>query len=174
MDPDFLSKKAYVKTTFDGWVEDSIFYIYQGLKEDKSNKTTPLMAYLLVSCAIDFIAGFYAGRDTKNSTGLGKQYKDFVRNFMAGYDEDILYKHLRCALAHNFALGDILLTHNNSSVHLKKYKGVLALNFENFFNDYKIAVEKYFSMLDIDIDLQNKFLKRYNSGGVLTVRSVII
>jgi hypothetical protein len=169
---DFKNKRDAVESTFKNWIEKSIALTYRTLKEDTSGTTTPLMAYLLISCAIDSISGFYSGRDPKNTKALSWEYKKFIMDFMPKYDPELLYKDLRCKIAHNFSLGkEIGLTHNSPiQVHLvKDIKGRTTLNFEDFFNDYNQAIESYFFKLDNDIDLQRKFLKRYNKDGIVAL-----
>lgn len=169
---DYKNKRKIVEDTFSNWIEESINLTYETLKEDTRGKTTPLMAYLLVSCAIDSISGFYAGRNPQDAKGINWEYKKFIIDFMPKYDADLLYKQLRCSITHNFSLGkDIGLTHNTPlQVHLvKDIKGRTTLNFEDFFDDYKLAIKAYFLKLDTEVELQKKFLKRYDKGGIVAL-----
>lgn len=173
---DCVAKVNKVKDTFDTWVEKSISTTYESLRNDDTNQTTPLMAYLLVSCAIDFIAGFYCGRKPRNRNNKsGKEYRMFVKDFMPNYDAEVLYKDLRCALAHNFALGESLaLTHNKRWLHLKYVGGKILINFEDFYSDFKNGAKKYFERVHKEKQLQELFLSRFDDGGIVDKTGVDI
>jgi hypothetical protein len=43
-------------------------------------------------------------------------------------------------------------------------KGTKIINFENFFEDFRSAADKYFEDLESSLDLQGKFNKRFPLG----------
>lgn len=159
-----------VKELFDNWILPSIESCYQATKNQKNG--TPLVAYILLSCAIDVIAGFYCGRISLKEKGLGAQYKEFIQMYLKKYNSKKVYEFIRCSLVHNFIIGpNMALTHGNSRVHLITQNGVDFKNFENFFEDFKMAVRKYFEDLESSEELQIKFLDRYTKLGIPGIRN---
>lgn len=171
MNNEFLKTKIFVKDILDNWLIKSIETCFDSMKFDNS-KGTPLSAYLLLSCAIDIVAGFYEGRDPKKrDNDIGEQYRKYVGKYMKNYNPQILYKDLRCGLTHNFIIGNILgLTHNHPELHNKRdIDGRVIKNFESFFDDFKIGFEQYFKDLDQDDDLQRRFMFRFEKGGIVAL-----
>lgn len=154
-----------VKELFDKWIFRSIESSYEATSAE--NGGTPLAAYILLSSAIDVIAGFYAGRSSLEERGLGKQYKKFIADYMPTYNPEKVYKLIRCSLVHNFIIGpNMALTHgvSNSSTHLQTINGVDFKNFDIFYKDFKDAVKKYFDDVEQSDDLKRKFIWRFNLG----------
>ena len=56
-DDEFKLAKAEVRQRYDGWVLGSIKRTYEATK-DGADGSSPLAAFILTSCAIDFLAGF--------------------------------------------------------------------------------------------------------------------
>src|SRR6266700_1184185 len=156
-----------VEATYKTWVLGSIKRTYEATK-DTQEKSTPLAAFILVSCAIDFLAGFMCGI-TSFSPQPGessKNYKAFVTKYLPQYDPVDVYNHIRCRLAHNYTIGgDVALTHRNLAAHDPcGTKGRKIINFENFFADFQEAASAYFKELASDSALQAKFANRYPLG----------
>jgi hypothetical protein len=154
-----------VKELFDKWIFKSIETSYKATAAH--NGGTPLAAYILLSSAIDVIAGFYAGRSSLNERGLGKQYKKFIADYMKPYNPEKVYKLIRCSLVHNFIIGPNMgLAHGqeNSNLHLMTIDGVDYKVFDNYFTDFKLAVNKYFQDVEESDDLKRKFIARYRLG----------
>jgi len=172
---DFEAVKESVRGTFDRWIVKSIDITFQATSESERNNQggTPLAAYLLLSCAIDAIAGFYAGRTSKE--GTGEQYKEFIKRYMSRYSPENMYGKLRCALAHNFSTGEgLALTHGRSYAHnVRSLTGdVIVKNFEDVFNDFKIGLEQYFHDLDGSDDLKRNFMKRFRKFGLASAITI--
>ena len=73
-----------------------------------------LVGFIMMACAIDYLAGFWWGETTEGS--VKKAYVGFIdRYFPSGrYDPDGLYDSLRNGLVHMFTIKDkkYALTHN--------------------------------------------------------------
>ncbi len=152
-----------VKELFDKWIFRSIETSYAATAA--KNGGTPLAAFILLSSAIDVIAGFYAGRKSLEEPGLGRQYKKFITDYMPQYNPEKVYRLIRCSLVHNFIVGpNMALTHGNSSLHLKTLDGMDFKNFEDFFENFKLAVKNYFNDVEQSDDLKRKFIWRFNLG----------
>ena len=168
-DKAFIANLEKVKEKYKTWVLGSIEVTYEATRESKNN-STPLAAFILLSCAIDFIAGFYSGLSNFDSRNSGEIYKKFIRKYMTKYDPADIYVGIRCRLAHNYTLGeDIALTHQQPKLHKPKVKAgeKKVINFENIYSDFKNAVEQYFQELEkseANMDVQKKFIKRYKLG----------
>ncbi len=164
-DQEFLIAKKKIKNTFDNWIIKSIDTTYNATRKPDSG--TPLAVFILISCAIDVIAGFFVGRSSFNARDTGKNYKEFLKAYMPQYDPTDIYESIRCALAHNYTIGGrIGLTHGQILHNLKfKDKEISKIiNLDSFLVDFKSAVEKYFHDLEKSSDLRSKFENRFSLG----------
>lgn len=124
-------------------------------------------AFILGSCLIDAIAGFYTGEDTNRTS-----YKAIVEKYFNRYDPENLYTDLRCKLVHSYSEGgSYLFTHGNSEVHMTQHSsGKTIINLENFISDLEKGLEAYLIDLSDNKDgLQTKATDRLNSNGILEV-----
>jgi len=161
MSDNFQSVLKRVKDKYSTWILGSIDETYNATR-DGQNGSTPLAAFILVSCAIDFVSGFLEGIDSFELKSSGKIYKRFVERYMHEYDSKDVYRNIRCRLAHNYTIGDgVALIHLNPTAHDPLgSRGEKIINFENFYADFRIGVERYFLDLEKDKDLQKRFLRR--------------
>ena len=160
------SATAKAALRFDSWVIRTIKRTYEATKGCKENECTPLAAFILTSCAIDYLSGFFGGIQCFHNRDNRRNYVDFVDKYMKGYDKADIYEHLRCRLAHNYTItGDLKLTHLNPGAHDPMgTRGSKIINFENFFQDSCGAAEKYFAELANNEDLQHNLEKRVALG----------
>jgi hypothetical protein len=166
---DFEAARDCVRHTFEDWVIKSIEITFRATSESEGDGKggTPLAAFLLLSCGIDAISGFYAGRTSEHGTGA--QYKSFVRKYMPTYSPENMYEKLRCALAHNFAVDQgLALTHGQSHLHnVRDLTGeTIVKNFENVFFDFQAGIKRYFEDLDSSDDLKLRFMNRFRKFGL--------
>jgi hypothetical protein len=156
-----------VKDKYETWVLGSIKMTYGATKSFEEG-STPLAAFILISCAIDFLAGFMCGitsfqpRPGESSTN----YKAFVTRYLTQYEPADVYTHIRCRLAHNYSIGgNVALTHLNPGAHDPRgTRGQKIINFEDFFTDFQGAASTYFNDLATDTTLQAEFVKRFPLG----------
>jgi hypothetical protein len=152
-----------VRQKYETWVLGSIGQTYEATKSGGGG-STPLAAFILVSCAVDFLAGFMCGITSFQPKGgeSSKNYKAFVTRYLPQYDPGDVYNNIRCRLAHNYTIGgNMVLTHLHAERHDPKgNKGQKIINFENFFADFQAAANQYFSDLATDSNLQAAFLNR--------------
>jgi len=164
---EFKRAKAKVRQRYDGWVLGSIKRTYEATK-DGADDSSPLAAFILISCAIDFLAGFYCGIESfRPKPGQSfKNYKEFVERYMPQYKPNDVYKHVRCSLAHSYTIGGHLgLTHDNRSIHRPASK---VINFENFLEDFEAGAQVYFDELDSSAELRKNFEHRWKLGFIDT------
>ena len=156
-----------VEATYKTWVLGSIKKTYEATK-DELEGSTPLVAFILVSCAIDFLAGFMCGIASflPPAGESSRNYKAFVIKYLPQYDPVDVYSNIRCRLAHNYSIGgSVGLTHRNPAAHDPSgTKGQKIINFENFFADFQDAASAYFKELATDSALQAKFANRFPLG----------
>jgi len=131
-----------------------------------------LVSFILMSCAIDYLAGFWWGRSTKRESA--EAYTAFVRTYFPSnrYDPDGVYDSLRNGLVHMFTIKDrrYALTHNRPDLHLvKDRKNQVVLNASDFYSDLKAAANMYFNDVATTPDLLDKAYERYSSDGFLDV-----
>ncbi len=163
----FQNEIDRVEAKYKTWVLGSIKRTYEATKDEQEG-STPLAAFILVSCAIDFLAGFMCGI-TSFSPQPGESstnYKAFVTKYLPQYDPVDVYNNIRCRLAHNYSIGgEVALTHRNPAAHDPSgTKGRKIINFENFFTDFQEAASAYFKELATDSALQAKFANRSPLG----------
>ncbi len=159
------AKKVVLKV-YKGWVLGSIGRTYEATRGE-ADGSTPLAAFILTSCAIDFLAGFLCGLDSfENTRNNATNYKNFLSRYMIQYAPEDIYKHIRCRLAHNYTItGGIRLTHEHPEIHDPTgSSGHKIINFEDFFSDFQSAADRYFADLENDTGLQANFFKRYKLG----------
>jgi len=123
-------------------------------------------AFILASCFIDYMAGFIAGRETKN-----EDYKKFVKDYLPNmYDSEKLYRDLRCKLVHNYSEGgSYIFAYANPTLHGQKDGTKIVINLENFIDDLEAALRKMLTDLDTDSGKQQKAEDRYNKIGLLGI-----
>jgi len=156
--PDIIEE---IEDVFNRWIIGSI--------KDLSKSEGISLAFVLMSCAIDYLASFNIGGETNPN-----DYKNFLRGykwFIKKYNPDDIYHSLRCGLVHNFTIkdGKYTLIHKRPDLHLKiDPKGKIILNFEDFFKDFKRLKKEYFKKIK---DPKNKkagnFFKRFQTLGFL-------
>lgn len=166
---EYKRAKEKVRRRYKGWVLGSIKQTYEATK-DGADDSSPLAAFILTSCAIDFLAGFFCGIESFTGGQSSKNYKAFVTEYMPQYDPVDVYIHVRCRLAHNYTIGGHLyLTHNNRSIHYPRESPPRqVINFENFLEDFESGAEAYFKALDSSASLRENFEKRMKLGLVAT------
>ncbi len=119
MPADLQKVKERVKATVEGWVLKSIESTYAATSVPSGG--TPLAAFMLLSNAIDMMAGFYRGRTDPKGRTITADYKAFVKEYLKTYDPVEVYVDIRCALTHNYSVsGSLALTHQNPAWHLKR------------------------------------------------------
>jgi len=149
-----------VEHNFDKW-------IFGGLVALSKSKGVCL-TFVIMACAIDYLASFNVGGKTKN-----KDYINFLGEydwFVKKYNPTDIYESLRCGLVHNFTIhgGKFALTHNHPEQHLTKHKGQIILNYEDFYCDLKRLKEEYFEKVeDPKGGKIANFMNRYERLGFL-------
>lgn len=126
-----------------------------------------LIAFIVMACAIDYLAGFWKGKETTRSI-----YKSFIDEYFptGRYDSKGLYGSLRNGLVHMFTIKGkkYALTHGHPELHLKTdSNGQVVLNAADFRNDLVGAKERYFNDVEANSRLLQKVVKRYNDYGLL-------
>lgn len=145
---------------FEKYFEDKVLSEIQ-ISIEIGLQTAP---YILISCAIDFLVTFWAGKESSKN-----HYKKFVEIYFDGYNGENLYKELRCRLVHNHTVGEkTIICWDEPDIHRQTLQGeIFVLNLEQFYNDFLQAVNKYFSDLRTKPDLKNNHINRFHEMGVL-------
>ena len=122
-------------------------------------------AFILATCFIEHMAGFRYG---KRETG-GKDFKEFVKNYLPEYDPEKLWNDLRCKLVHNYSEGgSYSFVNSKPDLHLSPNSyGKLTLNLESFVDEVEAAYKKYYQKLNDDEELQLLAYKRFSNPGIL-------
>lgn len=141
----------------------------------KAGEASLVGAFLLSCCAIEASGHFLSGTSESR-----RSFETFTRRYLGNrYEPTVLYKALRCGLAHSYSLASdnanlrerYDLTHNDSLAHLKPDDGdpnIRYINLQNFIVDVTGAVETF--MTDVANNLNHErfwFLHYAESAGWL-------
>jgi len=146
---------------------------------DRLLKADPLVAFIYMSCVIDYLAGFWHG--DKNKTDW-QDYEGFIEEYFSSnpdgskrYSARGLYEDLRNGLVHNLTVGaTYALTHGKPEQHLQRTSdGQTILNAESFWADLVQAKDNYFAALDRDPNQCVLAVKRA-AKGIIDVVNVAI
>lgn len=128
------------------------------------HKHEPLAAFLWISCAIDWLAGFHVGKSRIGRGKVAEAYIGFIEEYFPGgrYDAHGLYEVLRNGFVHAFTVkGPYTLTHNNPRDHLEIKWGNTVLNAESLFADLVFAKNRFFDAVEEDAMKLNRVIERY-------------
>ena len=155
-----------VEHNFDKWIFGGI----EALSKSKGVRLT----FVIITCAIDYLASFNYGGDTTGH--VREAYIDFLNEyewFTEKYVPEDIYDSLRCGLVHNFTIhgGKFTLTHNHPELHLTTRKGQTVLNYEDFYCDFKRLKEDYFKKVKNPKNGKSaNFMRRYETLGFLATK----
>lgn len=125
-------------------------------------------AFILISCFIDYLAGFRSGKRAIKDDYLGFIEKYFPKE----YDPRKIYEDLRCGLVHNYTEGgSYSLTYGHPDLHLKPDGERVYLNLENLIRDTEKAMKQFLAEMNALPSLRKKALQRYSNGGLLRAYS---
>jgi hypothetical protein len=170
-------------------MDQSLFYWEFKDIERSSKGGGQLASFILASCFIDALAGFYAGvfqkeittkkqtiekrefiindKGEEEESRSGKRYTTFVARYLSQYKPDNLYKDLRCGLVHAYATGQSYVFSddtNQSLFHMDNtLDGQIILKLEDFLADIRIAYRQYRKDIIDSNDLFIKAKRRYES-----------
>jgi hypothetical protein len=130
-----------------------------------------LIGFILMTCAIDYLSGFWYGESTKGK--IHQIYTGFIDKYfpIGRYDSQGLYDSLRNGLVHLFTIKGTKygLTHNNPKFHLSRASnGQIILDAGSFRDDLVIARDTYFDEVEKHPELLGRLLERYQRDGFLT------
>lgn len=95
------------------------------------------------------------------------------KNALSKYNQEKLYKDLRCKLVHSYSEGgSYLFTDGKSNLHMKPdSSGKIIINLEDFINDIEQALNNYKSKL---LNKKNsseraKAINRFDNNGIIRI-----
>lgn len=155
-------------------VKGSIKYLVLDEIQRAMSGGATLGAFIIASCAIDYLATFASGRKS-NRGHIAESYKNFIKKYFppeySKYAEGI-YKDLRCGMVHGLSAQNFAFVYDQPDKHLKLWKpdtGIICLNLENFIDDLIKAANKYIQALDSDIRLQQNLEERFDDSSILVI-----
>ena len=134
---------------------------------------TTLAPFILGSCFVEALAGFYCGQEDPDAQGNGERFVKFVTKYLPQYNATNLWKSLRNGLVHSYAeKGKYSFTNKKSRLHFQTDPiGRKIINDENFVNDLETAYENFkkdiLDQRDDGIFLKAK--KRFDSFGLMKI-----
>jgi hypothetical protein len=140
-------------------------------------KTNTTMAvFILGSCFIEALAGFYCGQTDPNLRGKSQdQFVKFVTRYLPKYKPLDLWQSLRNGLVHSYTdKGKYLYVNKKENLHhlQENQGGGLIINDENFVKELEIAYKQFKSDILSDPDIFSKVKQRFNSFGVMHILNV--
>jgi hypothetical protein len=104
-----------------------------------------LASFILCSCFIEQVATYRYGTPNVGHP----EFRQFIDDYLVGYDSQKLRADLRNKLVHNYSLGETYsLTMQSRDAHLRKAtNGSIILNLENFVDDLEQALHRFLNQL---------------------------
>lgn len=138
-------------------------------------------AFLWITCAIDWLAGFMYGEKRKPTGDVKKSFTDFIKIYFDSNPEyakhsENLYT-LRNGLIHNYTIKEqnnkreyCLARQGRGGDHFKVMaNGQTILNLDDLFADFESAKDKYFDAVEQTPSIFDKFEECYDREGFLRV-----
>lgn len=131
-------------------------------------------AFIWLTCAIDWLAGFYFGKPTKGK--VKEAYVKFVDEYFPKnkYETTELYESIRNGLVHMYTLNDTkyFLTSGEHPLHLTRQHGQIYLNLEDFLDDFIVAKNRFFDSVENNPELLDKVVDRFKREGFLGISPI--
>lgn len=123
----------------------------------------------LICSYIDSMGKFYLGITEDKQSEM--RFTEFMNDFFDSEYKDFskfIYTDYRCGLLHQFFPkkgAGVIRGKDNREYHLKLHKDteIIPINLTVFYEDFQLAVKKYYEKLKIDAKLQDNFFKVYES-----------
>jgi len=135
-----------------------------------------LAGFILGSCFIDAMAGYYAGIDKKTAKiHSGKRFKDFVQRYLNKYNNLKLWEDLRCGLVHSYAEGGTYVFTDNEKAgkHFENVMGgKVLLNLEDFIYDLKHAYENLRTDILSDTEVYKRAKYTLENIGIMAFKII--
>jgi hypothetical protein len=128
-------------------------------------------AFILTFVAIDCLATWYAGRDSREPV-----FKKFITDFFPEKYKALakdFYRYLRCGLVHNYSTktSKYALTDRCPTAHLAEISnGTVVLNWEDFFSDFLNARDDYYTAVRQSPTLHCLLQEQIGKRGLLKVQ----
>ena len=140
------------------------------IKKFPLQKDDMLVAFVFMSCSIDYLAGFWWGENRE--TGMARQaYVGFINEYFlprGRYNAKGLYDSLRNGLVHLFTIKDKMyeLTFDEPQRHLTtSHHGYMVLDAGSFRADLLAAETRYLDEVETSPPLLDKAFQRYARDG---------
>ena len=123
----------------------------------RTAKGLPRLAFLGLSCWFDQAARYASGK----RAGLAAWQWFFDRFQPArAADAEVLYRGLRCTLAHQYGTENVALTHGNPSLHgERRGDNILVLNIETLIEEAQAAFALLMAEAETDADLRARLVR---------------
>ena len=146
--------------------------IFEPINRLVASKEDVLIGYILMSCTIEYLAGFWWGESVE--VGVIRQaYVGFINTYFyprGRYNAKGLYDCLRNGLVHTFTIKNKMyeLTYDEPEKHLTTGShDCIVLNAANFRDDLFGAANRYFDHVETDSELLDKAFMRYERDGFI-------
>lgn len=139
---------------------------FRDIEAIRNKKIASMSCFILLSCFIDYMAGYYCGVNITNR----QHFLSFCEKYLPMYDSNTLYQDIRCKLVHQYTEpGNLVFTDNTDKKddRTKDTKRII-LNLDNFIENVRNAWLEFRKDLKNDKTVYEKALKRYESAGTLT------
>lgn len=129
-----------------------------------------LASFILCSCFIEQVATYRYGTQSVGHP----EFKQFIDEYLIGYDGKLLRTDLRNKLVHNYSLGETYsLTMNHPEAHLKNAtNGSIILNLENFVEDLALALQRFLNQLVTDSKVRKLAFKVLSKNHIVGMSDI--
>lgn len=139
---------------------------FRDIEAIRDRKIASMSCFILLSCFIDYMAGYYCGVNTTRK----EHFMRFCKEYLPMYDPNTLYKDIRCKLVHQYIEpGNLIFTDNTDKKDggMKDSKRII-LNVDDFINDVRNAWLKFRRDIKDNNCVYKRALERYENAGTLT------
>ena len=136
---------------------------------------TTMAVFILGSCFIESLAGFYCGQTDPNSYGKSKdQFVEFVTKYLPKYNPQDMWQSLRNGLVHSYTdKGKYLYVNKKRDLHHLQHQGRgLFINDENFVEELENAYEQFRYDVLNDPNIFLKTQQRFDAFGVMHILDI--
>lgn len=137
---------------------------------------TNTAVFILGSCFIEALAGFYCGQINPNSYGKSKdQFVEFVTKYLPKYNSLDMWQSFRNGFVHSYTdKGKYLYVNKKRDLHHSRHQGRgLFINDENFVEELESAYKHFREDILNSYDIFLKAKRRFDAFGVMHILDIL-
>ena len=167
-----IEREKLVKILDEAFVSIALEDIKRALHIDTN---TTMAVFILGSCFIEALGGFYCGQTNPNLRGKSQdQFVQFVTKYLPQYNPHDLWQSLRNGLVHSYTdKGKYLFVNKKRDLHHSLHQGRgLFINDENFVEELENAYKQFREDILNNNDIFFKAKRRFDAFGVTHILDI--